>query len=177
MLYAFFACVDQSPDNREVIEIQGSRQQDFARLVHSEWGVSYLFSTLMFFNLSLSVLLTFCFSHCANQYRYRRTSFSSSTPKRRRSKPFRDIVLYIKSLPPFQPSIAFLTNSPPPAPEPNPYPVRKAFHTISLLRSALTVSFRSPSATLNVILDRSSILHRSLCHCFTALASRVYATA
>lgn len=41
-LYAFFflVCFEQSPDNRDVIEIQGSRQQDFAQLAHSEWGVS-----------------------------------------------------------------------------------------------------------------------------------------
>lgn len=29
----------KSADNREVIEIQGSRQEDMAELVHKEWGV------------------------------------------------------------------------------------------------------------------------------------------
>lgn len=31
--------VAQSADNRDVIEIQGSRQADFAALAHAEWGV------------------------------------------------------------------------------------------------------------------------------------------
>ncbi|CAN8070827.1 unnamed protein product [Agarophyton chilense] len=37
--FATGSSITMSPDNREIIEIQGSRQQDFAELVHKEWGV------------------------------------------------------------------------------------------------------------------------------------------
>ncbi|PXF49725.1 Translation machinery-associated protein 22 [Gracilariopsis chorda] len=37
--FATGSSITISPDNRDVIEIQGSRQQDFAQLAHSEWGV------------------------------------------------------------------------------------------------------------------------------------------
>lgn len=40
-------CLLQSADNRDVIEIQGSRQEDFAALVHKEWGVGNLHFLLL----------------------------------------------------------------------------------------------------------------------------------
>lgn len=41
-LYLFLL---QSPDNRDVIEIQGCHQQGMAQLVHTDWGVSFGIST------------------------------------------------------------------------------------------------------------------------------------
>ncbi|CDF41043.1 unnamed protein product [Chondrus crispus] len=37
--FATGSSITVSADNRDVIEIQGSRQEDFAELVHKEWGV------------------------------------------------------------------------------------------------------------------------------------------
>ncbi|KAI0556909.1 Translation initiation factor SUI1 [Gracilaria domingensis] len=43
--FATGSSITMSPDNREVIEIQGSRQQDFAQLVHEAWGVRSFLSS------------------------------------------------------------------------------------------------------------------------------------
>lgn len=37
--FATGSSIALSPDNRDVVEIQGSRQEDFAELAHKEWGV------------------------------------------------------------------------------------------------------------------------------------------
>lgn len=73
LLYAFLRV--QSPDNRDVIEIQGSRQDDFAQLAHKEWGVRtciiVTWSLFEYFVLiTLSCFSVFSFAGTERSYLY-----------------------------------------------------------------------------------------------------------